>query len=39
MTEPTQGKKIVVTKDGPYMVSGEVPIAIQIITPNSEGSS
>ena len=39
MTEPTQGKKIVVTRDGPYMVSGEVPIAIQIITPNREGSS
>jgi len=39
MTEPTQGKKIVVTKDGPYMVSGDVPIAIQIITPNREGFS
>jgi len=39
MTEPTQGKKIVVTKDGPYTVSGGVPIAIQIITPNREGFS
>jgi CDGSH-type Zn-finger protein len=39
MTEPTQGKKIVVTKDGPYIVSGDVPIAIQIITPDTEGSS
>lgn len=37
MTEPTQGEKVVVSKDGPYMVSGEVPIAIQIITPNREG--
>ena len=39
MTEPTLGKKIVVTKDGPYTVSGSVPIAIQIITPNKEGFS
>lgn len=39
MAEPTQGKKIVATKDGPYMVSGDVPIAIQIITPNREGFS
>jgi hypothetical protein len=39
MTEPTQGKKIVVTKDGPYIVSGDVPIVIQIITPGTEGSS
>jgi CDGSH-type Zn-finger protein len=36
MTEPTQGKKIVVSKDGPYVVSGDVPIAIQTITPNKE---
>jgi len=35
----TNEKKIVVTKDGPYLVSGDVPLAIQTITPNEEGSS
>ncbi|MGB6429453.1 MAG: CDGSH iron-sulfur domain-containing protein [Candidatus Acidiferrales bacterium] len=39
MTEQTQGKKIVVSKDGPYVVSGGVPIAIQTITANAEGFS
>jgi CDGSH-type Zn-finger protein len=39
MTESTQERKIVVTKDGPYAVSGDVPIAIQIITPDSDGMS
>ncbi len=39
MTQPAQERKIVVTKDGPYVVSGDVPIAIQIITPDNEGSS
>jgi CDGSH-type Zn-finger protein len=32
-------KKIVVSKDGPYLVSGGVPISIQIITPNEDGLS
>jgi CDGSH-type Zn-finger protein len=32
-------KKIVVSKDGPYMVSGDVPLSIQIIAPNKEGLS
>jgi CDGSH-type Zn-finger protein len=31
--------KIVVSKNGPYVVSGGVPIQIQIITPNKEGFS
>ena len=31
--------KIVVSKDGPYVVSGSVPIQIQTITPNKEGFS
>jgi CDGSH-type Zn-finger protein len=35
----SSGKKIVVSKDGPYIVSGSVPLAIQIITPNKEGLS
>jgi CDGSH-type Zn-finger protein len=32
-------KKIVVSKDGPYKVSGDVPLNMQIITPNREGFS
>jgi CDGSH-type Zn-finger protein len=31
--------KIVVTRDGPYEVTGDVPLSIQIITPNKEGLS
>lgn len=31
--------KIVVSKDGPYIVSGQVPLAIQTITPNAQGES
>ncbi|MEA3199605.1 MAG: hypothetical protein QOE90_1033 [Thermoplasmata archaeon] len=33
------GNKIVVTKDGPYVVTGEVPLRVQTITPNAEGFS
>ena len=32
-------RKIVVSKDGPYKVSGGVPLSMQIITPNKEGLS
>jgi CDGSH-type Zn-finger protein len=39
MIQSAQERKIVVTKDGPYLVSGDVPIAIQIITTDNEGSS
>jgi CDGSH-type Zn-finger protein len=35
----SQERKIVVSKNGPYLVSGEVPIAIQVIMPNKEGYS
>jgi CDGSH-type Zn-finger protein len=31
--------KITVTKNGPYEVTGDVPVAIQAITPNKEGFS
>jgi len=43
MTQQPQAKpdemKIVVSKNGPYVVSGHVPLAIQTITPNQEGFS
>jgi CDGSH-type Zn-finger protein len=39
MTKQKQEAKIVVSKDGPYIVSGDVPIAIQVITPNRDGES
>jgi CDGSH-type Zn-finger protein len=39
MTELMQERKIVVTKDGPYVVSGDVTISIQTITPNNDGMS
>jgi CDGSH-type Zn-finger protein len=32
-------KKIVVSKDGPYVVTGKIPLSMQIITPNKEGLS
>jgi len=32
-------KKITVTRNGPYLVSGNIPIALQVITPNKEGFS
>jgi CDGSH-type Zn-finger protein len=32
-------QKVVVSKNGPYIVSGQVPIQIQSITPNKEGFS
>lgn len=31
--------KIVVSKDGPYVVSGEIPLTMQIINPNEDGLS
>lgn len=39
MKESTQETKIVVSKDGPYLVSGKVPIALQVISPDSDGMS
>jgi hypothetical protein len=35
----SSSRKIVVSKDGPYIVSGNVPLAVQTITPNREGLS
>src|SRR5260370_24991635 len=35
----SSARKIVVSKDGPYIVSGNVPLAIEVITPNREGLS
>jgi CDGSH-type Zn-finger protein len=31
--------KIVVSKNGPYVVKGNVPLSIQVIAPNKEGFS
>ena len=39
MNETLETPKIVVSKDGPYVVSGNVPLAIQTITPNAAGES
>ena len=36
---PPSEKKIVVQKDGPYKVSGGIPLSVRIITPNEEGFS
>ena len=36
---PAAEAKIVVTEDGPYVVSGDVPLQVQVITPNEEGFS
>lgn len=36
---PTVVPKVVVTENGPYVVSGPVPLAVQVITPNAEGFS
>ena len=32
-------KKIIVSKDGPYLVSGNIPLIVQVITPDKEGFS
>jgi CDGSH-type Zn-finger protein len=39
MLSKSSQKKIVVSKDGPYLVTGGVPLDMQIITPNEEGFS
>lgn len=38
MTEAPQ-QKIVVSKDGPYLVTGDVSLTVQVITPNKQGQS
>lgn len=35
----TVAPKIVVKENGPYLVTGSVPLAVQVITPNAEGMS
>jgi CDGSH-type Zn-finger protein len=32
-------RKIIVSENGPYLVSGGIPISVQVITPNKEGFS
>jgi CDGSH-type Zn-finger protein len=32
-------RKIIISENGPYIVSGDIPIAVQIITSNKEGYS
>ncbi len=39
MAKSKKEMKIVVSKDGPYVVSGGVPLDVQIINPNREGLS
>lgn len=39
MAKLPRNMKIVVSKDGPYIVSGKIPLSMQIITPNEEGLS
>src|ERR1700722_20768077 len=36
MLPKTSEKKIVVTKNGPYLVSGNIPLDMQLITPNED---
>ena len=39
MTNSKKEMKIVVEKNGPYRISGNVPLSVQIIKPNKEGLS
>jgi CDGSH-type Zn-finger protein len=39
MTAPKTGARVVITKDGPYLVSGSVPLAKQTIGVDEEGGS
>jgi CDGSH-type Zn-finger protein len=39
MTTTEKGRRIIVSKDGPYVVSGNIPLSMQIITPNDAGAS
>lgn len=39
MNKPESAGRVSVTKDGPYLVSGNVPLAEQIITANADGES
>ena len=37
--EPAEGMRVKVTKDGPYIVSGTVPMSVESIVPDSDGES
>ncbi len=37
--EPAEGMRVKVTKNGPYIVTGRVPMSVQAITVDSEGES
>jgi len=37
--EPAEGMRVKVTKNGPYIVSGTVPMSVESIVPDSEGES
>ncbi|MGV8082035.1 MAG: CDGSH iron-sulfur domain-containing protein [Coriobacteriia bacterium] len=37
--ESAEGRKIKITKDGPYLVSGDVPLTRETILPDAEGES
>jgi CDGSH-type Zn-finger protein len=37
--KPEKDRRIVVTKNGPYVVTGAVPLAVQAIVPDAEGAS
>ena len=39
MMDPAPGMRIKVTKDGPYIASGAVPISVETITSDDEGES
>ena len=39
ISDQTPETKIVVSKNGPYLVGGDIPLSIQVITPNKEGFS
>ena len=39
ISNQTPETKIVVSKNGPYLVGGDIPLSIQVITPNKEGFS
>jgi len=38
-TSSAGGQRIVVTENGPYVVTGHVPLAVQVIMPNEAGQS
>ena len=39
MAESERGMKIVVSRDGPYVISEGIPLTMEIIEPNEEGLS